>query len=128
MAGETVLEHVNTLPRPERQPPVNHGNDLARAGQRHSQVRGGVVAAFRRVDVVAFVLRHQPLEEFVQIGPGAPVGVFIDDQTCARVLNENRGRTGPHAAFAHHARDFLRDFIGAFAASADRECLGVRVH
>ena len=120
-----MLEDEDALPRSERHPALRHRDDFARPRQHHAQMRRHVVAPLVGVDEVILILRHEALEEFVQVRARGRIGVFIDDERGAGVLDEDgRGARG-HAALAHDARDFIGDLVGAFATRADGEGGGV---
>ena len=128
MRRAAVLENEDTLPRSQREPPVHHRHDLAGPREHHPQVGGRIIGTFGGVNVMALVLGHEPLEERVQIGPRAGVGVFVDDEARAGVLHEHGRRAGGDAARAHHAGHVVGDFVRALAPGVDRERFCVCFH
>jgi len=89
---------------------------------------GHVVGTFIRVDEVGRVFRHQMIEEAVQIRACRGIGIFIDDQGAARVLDKDCGRAGADAAVGNDALALIRDLIGALASGAEAEAFGVSWH
>jgi hypothetical protein len=68
------------------------------------------------------------LEELVEIRARRGIGVLVDDETGAGVLEEHGGQSGGDAAFAEDPGDLRGDLVSAFAASLDRERGGERFH
>ena len=62
-----VLEHVDSLPCPQRGPAGAHGDRQLGRRERRADVGRHVVRALGRVAIQARVLRHDPPEEIVQI-------------------------------------------------------------
>jgi hypothetical protein len=56
-------------------------------------VARGIVRPFQGVDVIA-ALGRDLLEEMMQVGPGAGIGIFVNDETCAGMANENGNNSG----------------------------------
>ena len=116
-----MLEQEDALPRPERHAACGNGDRLAGAREYHSEVRGHVVWPLGGVDEIVRILRHEALEELVQVRPRGGICIFIDDERGARVLDENRGGAGSHAAVADDVRDLVGDLARALALGADGE-------
>ena len=119
MRSTPMLEDEDSLPCPQLQSPFYDRNDLARSRQNHFDVRCRVIGAFGSVGKVFALFRHQPFEKRFEIDTRGAVGIFKDDQTRARVLNENRSGAGADAAFRNDAIDFVGDFISAFSLRPD---------
>lgn len=94
----------------------------------HPQVAGHVIRAFGGVDEVVGVFGAEAFEDGVEIGPSRRVGVFVDDEAGAGVLEEDRAEAGGDTAFADDAGDFVGDLGGALAAGGEGEGGGVRFH
>ena len=71
MRRAAMLEKENALPGAELHPALCDRDHFARAGEDAADVRGAVVAAFRRVLELRRVLRHESLEKFLEIAPRA---------------------------------------------------------
>jgi hypothetical protein len=80
--GAPMLKNKDPLPGSQGHLSTADGDDLVCPGKRHSQMACGIVWTFQRVHVVG-VFGGDPLEEGVEVGPGARIGVFVDHKTRA---------------------------------------------
>ena len=62
-------------------------------------MRGAVVTAFRRMLEVRRVLRHEALENLLEVAVRGQIGVLHHDEATTRVSNEHghRSRLGLHS-------------------------------
>lgn len=123
-----MLEQKDPLPSAELEIPARDRDRLARPGQDHSQMAGHVVGTFGGMHEIILILRHEALEERMQIRPRRAVGIFINDKTRARVLDKHRAQARCDAALMQHSGDLLRDLVGPLASGADGKRRSVRFH
>jgi len=116
MRRPAVFKQKDSLPRAKRHPPTVNRNDFARSREHHPQVGRQVIRALSSVHEVVLVLRTQAFEERVEIGLRARVGVLVDDERCAGVLDEHRDRSILHSAGSHDLRNLVGNLVGALAA------------
>ena len=109
-----VFKNKNPLPGAQRHAAGGDRNNLTRPGQGHAQMAGRVVRSFQGVDVIA-LLGNNRLKIRMEIGAGTGIGIFVDDQAGAGVLNKNGGRACLDSAVPNDPDDFLRDLVGSFA-------------
>lgn len=64
----------------------------------------------------------------MQIDAGRWIGIFVNDEAGAGVLDENGGKPRPYAAFRNDSSNLGGDFVSALAGSAEVKCLGDRFH
>jgi len=77
---------------------------------------------------VLLALRREAFEELVQIRPRGWISVFINDETRAGVLHENRSRTRAEATFPQDLGDGVCDFVSSLATSLNGERGGFDDH
>ena len=75
-----VLKQIDTLPRPEHEPPGLHGYRELGLGQHRADVSRHVVGPLGGVAVEPIVLGYQPLEERLEVADHIGVGVLLDRQ------------------------------------------------
>lgn len=92
-----VLKEENALPCAQGEMALHDRNDLTGARQRHAQVAGHVVRAFVGMDEPGCVFGNEPVKEAMQICASGWIGIFINDEAAARVLDKNRGCAGVNA-------------------------------
>jgi len=68
------------------------------------------------------------IKKGVEIGPGAGIGIFHNDETRAGMLNENRGRSGGDSRFRDDVLDLSRNFISSLSRGTDRQTGSVAGH
>lgn len=128
MCCAAMLKEKNALPRAELHSTIDNRDGFARARERHPDMRSAVVTAFGRVDEIIGVFRDETLEKFFQIFSRRAIGVFHNDQTATRMLNEYRDDSGAYAGFVDLALDFIGDLICAFAVGGDFESVMMDAH
>jgi hypothetical protein len=128
MRRAPVFEEKNALPCAELHMTIDNRNGFARARERHPDVRGAVVTAFGRVDEIICVFGDEVLEEFFKIFSRRAIGVFHNDQTATRMLDEYRDDSRAHTGFADLALDFIGNLICAFAFGGDFESVMMDAH
>lgn len=128
MCCAAMLKEKNALPRAELHSTIDNRDGFARARECHPDMRSAVVTAFGGVDEVIGVFRDETLEEFFQIPSRGAVGVFHNDQTATRMLNEYRHDSDAYAGFVDLARDFIDNLICAFAVGGDFESVMMHAH
>ena len=85
-----MLPEKYSLPRPQLQTAIDEWHTFARTRQRHFNVTGHIVGAFRGVFEVGIVLWHEPIQPADQIIPRRLIGVFHNHKTAAGVPAKNR--------------------------------------
>ena len=128
MRRAAVFEEENSLPCSKGQPAAYDRDDFGSAGQNHAQMRGHVVRALVRVHEIGRVFGHKPLKERMQVDSGRGIGVFINHQTCAGVLDKNRQRSSSDTAFEQRSLNAFGDFVSAFALGGHSEAVCVSAH
>ncbi|MNN47332.1 hypothetical protein D3C81_1617490 [compost metagenome] len=77
-------------------------------------MRGQIVRPFIIMFIVAFTLRHQPIEESLEIPTHRRVGIFVDRQGSRGVLQPEVQQTDAVAPqFRQRRKDFIRDQMEA---------------
>ena len=128
MRSVAVFEEENALPGAQLHPAFCDRNDFARASENGANVRRAVIATLGRVFEPGRILRHEPLEEFLQIAPRGWIGVFRDDEAATGVPNENRNRARLESASSHLCGDLLGDLVSPLAAGRDGKTGGMNAH
>lgn len=128
MRRPAMFEKKNSLPGPEPHSPARDRNHLARPRQDHADVRRHIVGAFRVVLEIIRALRHQAIEECLEIAARGRISVLHDNQTATGVLRENRRRPELDPARGHDPRDFIGDLHRPFALRPNFEFLAVSRH
>ena len=123
-----MFEEKNALPRAELRVAVGDRNHFARAGQNGANMRSAIVAAFSGMLKIGRVLGHETLEEFLEITPGARVGVFHQNQAATGVPDEYGHDASRHAASADGGGYPISDLVGAFAVGWDNNAGGFDAH
>ena len=124
MRCAAVFEKKDALPGAKLHPAVDDRDHFARAGEDGANVRSAVVAPFRSVLEPRRVLRHEPLEKFLEIASRRGIGVFHDDEAAARVPNENGDGACDDPTLADCGRDLIGEFVGALAFGRNDEMRG----
>jgi hypothetical protein len=127
MRGAAMLEDKDPLPGSECHSSTGDGNHLACPSECHSQVACRVVGSFQGVNIVA-ALGDDFLEVVMQVGPGARVGVFENDEAGAGMADKNRHCARSNAAFAYGPNHFIGDLISSLAPRVDVDRLVLRGH
>lgn len=123
-----MFKEENALPRSKLHSSVVNRNCLAGACQDHADVRWHVIAAFGAVREVIGVLRHQVVEELLQIAARSWIGILHDDDAATGVLNKNRRGPISDTASVDLRLHFIRDFVQALSVRANFELLVMNVH
>jgi len=128
MCCAAMLKEKNPLPRAELHSTIDNRDGFARAREHHPDMRSAVVTAFGRVDEIFCVFWTVVLEKFFQIFSRRAIGVFHNDQTATRMLDEYRDDSSVHTGFVDLALDFIGDLICAFAFRGDFESVMMDAH
>jgi len=123
-----MFKEENALPCSKLHFFVRNRQCLARARQGHADVRWHVIAAFGAVREVIGILRHQVVEEVLQIAARSWIGIFHDDDAATGVLNKNRSGPISKAASVDLGLNFIGDFVETFSVAADFELIVVDAH
>ena len=126
--GVAVLEEEEALPGAEGHAAIDDGDDFAGAGEAHADVGGHVIWSLIGVDEVGGVFWDEVVEEGFEIGAGAGVRIFHDDQAGAGVLDENGDGAGADARFRDDVRDLAGDLVGSLSGGPDGEAGRVVCH
>ena len=126
MRGATVFEEENPLPGAQLKLAARDWNDFTRSSQCHAQMARHVVGTLGDMNEIAGVFRNQAVEESVQVRPRGGVGVFVDDQAGAGVLDEHRRDTRHDSALTNDLSDLIRDLVRPFPTCPYGEAIGVR--
>lgn len=125
MRGAAMFKDENTLPDPQLEFTTRDGNDFARSRQRHTEVARHIVGPLRNMNEIACTFRNQAVEESVEIGPGGTVGIFVNDEAGAGVLDEDSREPCNNTTLTNDPCDFGGNFVRPFAAGADTEPVGM---
>ena len=115
-----MFEQVQTLPGSQPHPPGNDRDADRGLVQGGLDMRGHIVRPFHRVPqpvhrgVIA--RRHKAAEEFIEITPDVRIGIFLDGQRRARVLDEKCKEAGGDTALGHEAGYLSGDLETAVAS------------
>ena len=123
-----MFKEENALPRSKLHVSVGNRQCLARARQSHADVRWHVIAAFGAVREVIGILRHQVVEELLQIAARSWIGIFHDDDAATGVLNKNCRDPVSKAASVDLRLNFIGDFVETFSVAGDFELIVINVH
>src|SRR5437867_10240980 len=93
-----VFKEKNALPRSELHFPIDNRYCLARAGQRHPDVRGHVIAALRPVRKIIGIFGYEPIEKLFQVAARSRIGILHYDDTATGVLDEHSHCPVPYSA------------------------------
>ena len=126
MRSTAVFEKVNALPCSQLQPGSGDRDRFTGASECHPDVAGHIIRAFAGVLEPWRILRHEPLEELMQVMARALVRIFHNDETGTGVPHKNGDKTFVNSAVAETLRDFIGDLRGAFALGGDLQ--GVVAH
>ncbi len=87
---------------------------------------GHVVGSFERVGVACGVIGHEPLEKGVEVGAGCGVGILVDHEAGAGVLDEHCDCAFSYPAAVDDVSYGWGDVCRAFAPGAygERGCGG----
>ena len=123
-----MFKEANALPRSKLHFSVGNRQCLARARQGHADVRWHVIAAFGAVREVIGILRHQVVEEVLQIAARSWIGIFHDDDAATGVLNKNRRGPISNAASVDLRLNFIGDFVETFSLAVRFEFFVMNAH
>ncbi len=93
----SVLVQVDALPDAQRQLAPFNGNAERYGRKRGPDVGGHVVRAFRGVPEDRVSVRHQARQKTFHIGLYGGIGIFLNEQRTARMLNEQMQHSGSDA-------------------------------
>jgi len=123
-----MFEEKNALPRAELQPACGDRDHFARARQDGTNVRSAVVAPLGGMLEPRRLLRHELLEEFLEVAPRGRVGIFHDNEAATGVPNEHGDGPVFDPALRHGGSNLVGEVVSAFAPGRDRETGGVDWH
>lgn len=121
MRAGAVLEHVEPLPGPQRQPAAQHRDGHLDGGQRGADVGGHVVRPLLAVAIERGLLAHHPAEKVVEVGQHVGIGVLLHGQAGRGVLDEGGQQTVGDGTVAHESGHVAGDVGQALAACAHRQ-------
>ena len=84
-----------------------------------------IVGAFAIVDERGIAIGHQAAREMLEIAAHGRVGVFADDQRCARVMDEQMTEPLDQPGSLDDLLDLTSDLDSSTAACLDRQNLPV---
>lgn len=128
MRRAAMLEEKDALPRAELQFAVRDRDYFTRSSEHHPNVRRGIITAFRRVREAIRAFRNETLEECIEVYTSGLISVLEDDETRARVLDENGRRSSINTASCDDLAHFICNLVCAFAFRLNRENFRVRLH
>lgn len=88
MGVKPVLPEIDTLPNPEIDPTVAHGQGERAASENAAHVRGHVISPLLVVAEQGVAVANQPGEEGLEVGKHLGIGVFANNQGSAGVMEE----------------------------------------
>ena len=124
-----MFPQINPLPRAERQATAAHGNAQIDRGQRRAHVCGHVVVAFAGVREQRIAIRHETLEESLQIGAHVRVGIFLNEQGRRRVPHVERDEAVAETVLGNPRFNRAREVVEAASARGNAQfVLGLTEH
>lgn len=126
--GTAVFKQENPLPGPEQHSALCNWDDLASAGQHHSQMRRHIIGTFVGVDEIVAVFGGESFEEGMEVRASRGIRVFVNHEAGTGVLNEDGHGACLHTTLPDQSRHFCGNFVGTFAGGWDSESGGFRVH
>ena len=123
-----MFEEKESLPSAKAHAVADDGDVFVDVGEAHADVRRHVVWALIGVDEIRSVLRNKMVEKVVEVGASRRVGVFHDDETATRVLDEDSAETIAYSCLSNNGLNLRGDFVGALASCREGEFSGVDVH
>jgi uncharacterized protein (DUF952 family) len=139
MRRPAMFPDIDTLPRSKRQSAVLDRQAHVHGGQRRAHVGGHIVHPFDGVGENRVAIRHQPLEEPLEIATHVRIGILLHEERCRRVLQVQCADAGldPREVdlILHLRRDVVEPappglndeashVLSHFASVADPECSG----
>jgi hypothetical protein len=123
-----MLKEKDALPRSKLHFPIDNRYCLARARQRHPDMRWHIVAAFRTVREVIGIFGHQPVEELFQIAACGRIRIFHDEKAATGVLHKHSHCSVSHVAPIDRRLYIIRDFVQSFTFAAKIEVVVMDMH
>src|ERR1700749_1233310 len=87
-----------------------------------------IIRTLQSVGKILGVLRHQSTEKFLEISTRGWIRVFEEDETCARMFQQNGGCTGRYPRIADNRADAIGDLVGANAMGRNRKSCTKSLH
>ena len=114
-----MFEQIDPLPGAQSQLFIDHWNGQAALGEGALDVRGHVVWPLVGVSEEMRVRGGDALEEGLQVGARAGVGILLNEQAGRGVWHENMADAASQLALLHHFSDLVSDFEEALAGGFD---------
>ena len=93
MRGPAVLKQKDSLPGAKLEASPSDGNGFACASQCHPQVAGRIIRPLGRMDQTWMIFGDKILKEPVKVRARRRIGILIDHQTCAGMLDKDRSES-----------------------------------
>ena len=106
----------NALPNAEEEFSGLDGDRQARRRERGFDVGGHIIGPFLSMRIDRVVFGYQPFEPGFEVTARRGICIFLDQQTCGSVLNEERAKTFIDRRFG----DVSSGFFGEFEESRTR--------
>ena len=123
-----MLEQINSLPRPEHEPPGLHGHREVRLCQDRANVSRHVVGALCGMAVEPIVLGYQPLEECHEVADHVGVGVLLNRQGRRGVADVYGHQSCLESQALHPAEDGSGDLGKPLTAGLDVQVVSKLFH
>ena len=107
-----MLKQIDSLPGAEFESSFRYGNALTRASQRHAKMTGGIIRPLGRMDQTWMIFGDKILKETVKVRARCRIGILIDHQTRAGMLDKDRSESRLDSAAGKQRCDLVCDLIG----------------
>lgn len=104
-----MLEKIDALPGPKRQPAIDDRDREIRAGQSGADVCRHVIRALLVVEIAAFSFRSDVLKEGLKVGTNFRRRIFLNEQSRGGMPAEKRHQSISQVLTAQPVCDFGRD-------------------
>jgi len=95
-----VFEEEDSLPGAKLKSSVGNRDTLACAGEHHAEMACGIVWAFQRMNQSGVILGDEVFKETMEVGTRRRIGILVDHEARAGMLDENCGNSRLDSAAA----------------------------
>ena len=117
----SMFPQVDSLPGTQSTTAIGDRQVDVRLRQHASHVRRHVIGSFSRMRKHRITVRHLALHECLEVTHDCGIGVFTQNQRCARVLNEYVAKAGRDTCGSHEILNLLADVVGPPAGRGDTD-------
>ena len=87
-----MFPQINPLPAAQRQLTVYNGYGNTVTQRDGLDIGGHIISAFKHMAVIMLILRHKMIEVRLHVAAHGRIGIFIDAEAGAGVLNKEMGQ------------------------------------